>query len=207
MIGGMTALPPPRPGNGTGRRLVRCVVPAAAALVLATPVTTWWLVGDQSTVAVSAGRDYAFTPWGISPVAAQAAGIGSLGLAMAAMLVLGWAARRHLFDARWWLVLISLLAAGVIAGAGWRVMTAGVIGANIGAGMVIMIGGPLFATLLVSALAGARYLLARAHRARTRPLARRPDELTPSHPRNMRHEITAYRRALCKVVAPGMISR
>lgn len=97
----MTALPPPRPGNATRRTLVRwAVVPAAAALVLATPVTTWWLVGDQSTVPVSAGRDYAFTPWDISPVAARAAGIGSLVLAAAAMLVLGWAARRHLFDAR-----------------------------------------------------------------------------------------------------------
>lgn len=64
-------------------------------------------------------------------------------------------------------MLISLLAADFIAGAGWRVMTAGVIGANIGAGMVIMIGGPVFAALLVSALAGARYLLAPAHRART----------------------------------------
>lgn len=55
----------------------------------------------------------------------------------------------HLFDARWWSVLVPLMAAGFITGAGWRVMTAGVIGANIGAGLVVLFGSPLVAALLV----------------------------------------------------------
>jgi hypothetical protein len=44
-----------------------------------------------------------------------------------------------------------LLVAGMIMAYGYRVMTAGVIGANIGAGIIIMFGTPLVLGLLVSA--------------------------------------------------------
>jgi len=53
------------------------------------------------------------------------------------------------------------MAAGFITGAGWRVMTAGVIGANIGAGFVIMVGSPLVTALLVWAVARSIYLVHR----------------------------------------------
>jgi hypothetical protein len=144
---------------------------AAAGLVLAAPVVTWWLVGDLSTVPASLSPDYAFRPFDISPGVARAAGIGSLVLALAALPVLGWAAPLHLFDDRWWSVLVPLLAAGFIAGAGWRVLTAGVIGANIGAGFVVLFGGPVFAVLLVWALARSVYLLGRARRKRIPPIS------------------------------------
>ena len=62
----------------------------------------------------------------------------------------------------------ELLAAGFIAGASWRVMTAGVIGANIGAGLVIMLGGPLVLGLVIWALAFSVHL-ARAGGAGTPP--------------------------------------
>lgn len=68
---------------------------------------------------------------------------------------------RRVLDARWWSVLVPLLAAGFITGAGWRVMTAEVIGANIGAGFVILFGSPVVAALLTWALARSIYL---AHR-------------------------------------------
>jgi hypothetical protein len=55
-------------------------------------------------------------------------------------------------------VLIPLLAAGFIAGAGWRVLTAGVVGTNIGAGFVTIIGGPLVVVLVAWALGYALYL-------------------------------------------------
>jgi hypothetical protein len=77
------------------------------------------------------------------------------------LLVLLWFTVRHLFDARWWSVLVPLMAAGFIAGAGWRVMTAGVIGANIGAGLVVLFGSPLVAALLVWAVARSIYLVHR----------------------------------------------
>jgi hypothetical protein len=127
------------------------IVPSALALVLAAPVATWWLVGDQSTVPVSMDPCYTVRPWPIGPAAARVAGIGSLAVAGLAA-VLGWATLRRLLDIRWWAVLVPLLAAGFIAGARWRVMTAGVIGANIGAGLVILIGGPTVLGVLIWAL-------------------------------------------------------
>jgi hypothetical protein len=144
------------------------VVVAAAALVIAVPVAIWWVAGDQSTVQVSA--DYAFRPFDVSVGAERIAGIGSTVLAVVALLTLAWATRRHLLDARWWMVLIPLLTAGLIVGFGWRVMTAGVIGANIGAGLVVLLGGPAVATLLIWATAYSIHLLHRRRNARIRPV-------------------------------------
>jgi hypothetical protein len=166
------------------------VVPAALGLVLAVPVATWWLVGDLSTVPVSVGRDYAFQPWPIGLAVARVAGAGSLVIGTVAVVVLGRAAARRVLDIRWWAVLVPLAVAGFIAGAGWRVMTAGVIGTNIGAAFVVFFGGPVVLVLLVSALGYAVYLLARAGQGknparqpgqhvnprRDTPPAHRPDE-------------------------------
>lgn len=164
-----------RSSGGPERAFARwAVVPAALGLVLATPIATWWLVGDLSTVPLSASPDYAFHSWPIGPAAARASGIGSLVVAAVMMGVLGWATLRRLLDIRWWAVLALLLAAGFIAGAGWWVMTAGVIGANIGAGWVIISGGPILLMLLVWALAISVYLWSRAGHARKKPVSR-PD--------------------------------
>jgi hypothetical protein len=164
----MATLPDPGSTGGPERIPARWAAAAAAlGLVLAVPVATWWLVGDLSTVPVSAGRDYAFQPWPIGPVVARAAGAGSLVMGAVAVVVLGWAAVRRVVDIRWWAVLGPLAVAGFIAGAGWRVMTAGVIGANIGAAFVVLLGGPIVLVLVVWALAFAAYLLSRTGHART----------------------------------------
>jgi hypothetical protein len=89
------------------------------------------------------------------------------------VVTLGWATLRRLLDARWWGVLVPLLAAGFIAGAGWRVMTARVIGANIGAGFVVLFGGPIFVLLVAWALVFSVFLLSLARRARTTPTGSR----------------------------------
>jgi hypothetical protein len=73
-------------------------------------------------------------------------------VAIAAALLLTWASLRHRLDLRWWSVLGPLLLAGVLAGFGWRVFTAGVIGANIGAGLQAFFVGPVIAALLVWAV-------------------------------------------------------
>jgi hypothetical protein len=109
-------------------------------------------LGDQSTVPPS-DADYAFRPLLIGAGAERAVGIGSVLLVVVALSVLVWATHRHLFGRRWWIVLGLLLAADFIIGSGWRVMTAGVIGANIGAGLVVMFGGPVLVVLLIGALA------------------------------------------------------
>lgn len=141
----------------------------ALGLVLAMPVATWWLIGDLSTVSPRASPDYAFRPWRIGPAVVRTAGIGSLVVGAATMVVLLRATFRHMLDALWWAVLVPVLCAGLVAGAGRRVMTAAVIGANIGAGFVIIFGGPLVFVLMAWALAYSLYLLARARRARSSP--------------------------------------
>jgi hypothetical protein len=173
-----------RSPGGPERALARwAVAPAALGLVLAMAIATWWLVGDLSTVPLSASPDYAIRPWRISPAAARAAGIGSLVVAAVTMAVLGWATLRRVLEVRWWVVLVALLAAGFIAGAGWRVMTAGVIGANIGAGFVILLGGPIFVALVVWALANSVHLLSRANHARTVSTPSLAHERRTSHER------------------------
>ncbi len=165
------------PGSGSEpehRSVWRVLLPAAVGLVLATPVVTWWLVGPLNTAPARIGLDYAFRPWPISPAMARAAGI------TAAVL------------ARWWAVLLPLLAAGFIAGAGWRVMTAGVLGSNIGAGFVVLFGGPLVAILVAWAL-GYSFHLARQDR-RTLPSGRRA-----SHPERMLWAALLAMVALCSV--------
>jgi hypothetical protein len=132
---------------------VKWLVPlAAAALLLAVPVATWWLVGDQSTVPLSADPDYFIRPFRISPALERAWGLGSVLMAIAAGLLLTCASLRHDLDLRWWSVLGPLLAVGVLIGFGWRVFTAGVIGANIGAGLLTFFVGPIIAALLAWAV-------------------------------------------------------
>ncbi len=126
------------PGSASGperRSAWRVLLPAAVGLVLATPVVTWWLIGPLNTAPARVGLDYAFRPWPISPAVTRAAGFTAAVLAVVSLTVLISAITRRLLDMRWWAVLLPLLAAGFIAGAGWRVMTAGVLGSNIGAGL------------------------------------------------------------------------
>lgn len=95
----------------------------------------------------------------ISPRLERVIGIASLLLTVLGAAALTWASVRHGFDLRWWLVVGPALASGALVGLAWRVFTAGVIGANIGAGCLLMFGGPLLALLLAWAIAFAVYLL------------------------------------------------
>ena len=155
----MTMIGRPTPAiRAKGARAWLLLLSAAVTLALATPIATWWLVGPLKTAPARVGLDYAFRPWPISPVAATATGIAAAMLAVMSLALLIWATARHRLDARWWRVLIPLLVAFFIAGAGWRVLTAGVLGSNIGAGIVIVIGGPLVLVLVAWALGYALYL-------------------------------------------------
>src|SRR5919109_4625359 len=86
--------------------------PVAAALVAAFPVATWWVVGDLSTVPASARPDFAFRPFTFSHGIILAAGIGSVSLTVLTLTWLTWATVGRRFDARWWTVIVPLLAAG-----------------------------------------------------------------------------------------------
>lgn len=140
----------------------RLFLPAAVGLILATPAATWWLVGPLNTAPAPVGLDYTFRPWRISLLVARAAGMTATALALVSLAILIWATVRRLLEARWWLVLLPLLAAGFIAGAGWRVMSAGVLGSNIGAGFVVLFGWPLAAVLVAWALGYSFHLVGQA---------------------------------------------
>lgn len=157
------------PGSASGSEsgpVWRVLLPAAIGLVLATPVATWWLVGPLHTAPARVGLDYAYRPWPISPAVARAAGITATAFAVVGLTVLIWATARRLLDARWWAVLLPLLAAGFIAGAGWREMTAGVLGSNIGAGFVVLVGWPVIAILVAWALGYSFHLARHGHRGK-----------------------------------------
>lgn len=125
------------------------VLAGAVALVLAVPVAAWWLIGDRySTLYPSPISSSVIRPFPISPAAERAAGTGAVLAVIVAAAWLTWASLRHGFDLRWWSVLGPLLLAGILAGFGWRVLTARMDGANIGAGCLILSGGPVVAALL-----------------------------------------------------------
>jgi hypothetical protein len=140
------------------------VMLAATGLLIATPVATWWLVGDRTESSAGTDLDYAVRPVELDPAVERLVGTGSVLTVAVTVLLLTRASRRHQLDPRWWSVVVPLLVAGVIVGAGWRVITAGVIGANIGAGFVVLVGGPLVAALLLWAMFRSLYLLRSAHR-------------------------------------------
>jgi hypothetical protein len=121
---------------------------AAVLVVLAVPVVTWWLVGDQSTTSPD-NADYVLRPpFRLSNRARRALGIGALVVTLAAAASLIGASASHSFDPSWWSVVGPLLLLGILLGLGWRVITAGVIGANIGAGLFVFFIGPVILALV-----------------------------------------------------------
>jgi hypothetical protein len=142
----------------------RGMLSAGAALVLGVPVAAWGLMGQQNYDGLPASElDYAYQPWDIGD--GVAAGVGGLALVLAgigaAVLVRG--ARRGAVDRRWWGVLGPLVVVGLMAGVGWRILTAGVVGANIGAGLLLIFGTPVAAGLVLWALGRGVWLATRRH--------------------------------------------
>ncbi|MFE8991725.1 hypothetical protein ACFYMI_28685 [Streptomyces collinus] len=142
----------------------RGMVAAGAALVGGVPVAAWGLMGQQNHAGLPASElDYAFQPWDIGDGVAAVAGGLALVLAVAGAVVLVRGTLRGAMDRRWWGVLGPLVVLGLLAGVGWRILTAGGIGANIGAGLLIIFGTPVAAGLLLWALAWAFWLVTQRH--------------------------------------------
>src|SRR5215469_7605956 len=121
---------------------------AAVLIVLAVPVVTWWLTGDQSTTRPN-NADYVLRPpFRFSNKATRALGAGALAVTVAAATLLIGASASHSFDLRWWSVIGPLMLLGILLAVGWRVFTAGVVGANIGAGLFAFLAGPVILALV-----------------------------------------------------------
>ncbi len=126
---------------------------AGGVLVSGVPVAAWGLMGqDDAQVLQQSQLDHDYRPLTLPVGLETALGIGALLLAGAGAVLLVRAQRRGAFDRRWWQVLAPLVAAGLIVGAGWRVVNAGGTPDNIGAGLVVLFGGPFVVALALWAL-------------------------------------------------------
>ena len=141
----MWAIRQSNPGDG-------CIPATAVAGLAAVPVAAWWIIGDQSYESgAQEGHvelDYVITPLALPGAFDRGVGIAAVAIVAVALIVLVVHARRTHWDHRWLGPLITAALIGISCGYGWRVMTAGVIGANIGAGLVVLFGGPLVIVLL-----------------------------------------------------------
>jgi hypothetical protein len=134
---------------------------AAVALVATVPVAIWGLWGQQNAPGVPPSElDYAYRPWDLPPGLDTALGWGALILTLATTAALVLDTVRQQLDARWWSVLAPLVVAGLAVGSGQRVLTAGGIGANIGAGIALLLVAPATAALILGAAGRAVWVFA-----------------------------------------------
>jgi hypothetical protein len=124
-------------------------VVAAIALILATPVATWSLTGDLSEPI--SDPDYLIRPLVLPRAVEIVLLVISGAVVVGATAYLVYQRRTRRMDRKWVPPIVLLVVAGVVVGSGWRVLTAGVGGANIGGGMVILFGGPFVLALVIAA--------------------------------------------------------
>jgi hypothetical protein len=137
---------------------------AGLAPVLASPVITYALMGDQSST-TDPNPNYFIHPLSISPSTVTTIALIATVLALLGLGVLVPRWNEGSLHAAWKRVVVCLVVVGVIVGAFYRVATAAVIGANIGAGVMVFFAGPLLLALLAGAVFSAR----KARKAMTTP--------------------------------------
>lgn len=151
-------------------------VVAMVTLVVSSPVAAWWLVGPNPGSEIAGDPtlspndyDYMFRPPSIDPAVERIVGGGAVvaGLVAAAVLVVAVRSRR--IDRRWWSPVIALVLAGIIVGTAARVMTAAVIGANIGGGIMLLFGTPVVLVLVAGGIVRSAQILRTADVSRTVP--------------------------------------
>lgn len=100
----------------------------------------WWLIGDLSSVGFAPDElDYMVRAPEFLERHAAAAGVVGAVLTGACAAMLGWLYIRGHIERRWPAVVAEVAVLGVLAGGAARIVTAGVIGANIGGGLVVLI--------------------------------------------------------------------
>ncbi|MER8231238.1 hypothetical protein [Streptomyces sp. NPDC094049] len=130
----------------------RTNIAAGTALVIAAPVALWGLMGQQDSEGFARSElTYSVEPYRALEGWATGIGVAALLLTTVATVLLVHAGRARTMAPHRWLVLLPLIAAGLFAAWGHRVLTAGEIGANIGAGLVLF-GAPFALALVVVAL-------------------------------------------------------
>lgn len=124
-----------------------------AGIALATPFLVWFAIGDRSFRGTGGvGLSHGYGPYQVGPESGYIVGGTAVVVAAASLAALVIRSRHGAADKRTWAVVAALAMAGAVAAAGWRVMTAGGVGANIGAGFVLLLAPMLIAGLLVWAI-------------------------------------------------------
>ncbi|MCP3804442.1 hypothetical protein NLX83_34760 [Allokutzneria sp. A3M-2-11 16] len=133
------------PEAGADRHPARAPLRSQVRLLASGALAAWWLVGDLSPEMPPGTRlDYLVRPVPIvsmSPAIDVLLGSLALALASATLLVTATTAARS----RWLGQFLGALALGGLVGFFCRILTAGGIGANIGGGLVLLLGLPLLA--------------------------------------------------------------
>ncbi|MEX5710636.1 hypothetical protein AB1484_20565 [Parafrankia sp. FMc6] len=164
----MRTSPPTRKPTSTPARALHRG--AAIVLIAAVPVGVAGLLGqDYEQGRPRSELSYEVRPPDIPAGWMTTVGIVALLLAVAAASLLLHRGRSGDADRHQWQVLWPLVGVGVILGLGYHIATAGVIGANIGFGLVLLFGVPLAVVLLLVAVARAWALRAEDRRHASRP--------------------------------------
>ena len=129
---------------------------AAVALVLATPVAAWLLVGDLSATEFD-DLDYLWRAPALPAAVELVLGVLAALIAVASATVLAVALYRGQVRRQWSATVVPLCVAGALVGYAGRVVSAGGIGANIGGALMIGLAGPLVLALVVAAAWNAWY--------------------------------------------------
>ncbi|MEQ3549163.1 hypothetical protein WIS52_01660 [Pseudonocardia nematodicida] len=119
------------------------VITTVLAAVGAT-VGTWYLVGDLTTVPAADRPDRMVVLPEIPPVVEHGAGVLALGVLLGCLVAVARGVSA-------WLSVALVVVAGLLLGFTGRVVTAGVIGANIGGGIAVMVLVPVAAVLVLAA--------------------------------------------------------
>jgi hypothetical protein len=135
----------------------------AAIVVLATPFASWWLIGDLSERAPCPPPrmpclDYVAHAPDVPSGIVAAAGAVALFAALVAFGLLARGVVRAQIDRRYAAVVGPLVFAGVLVVYCGRVLTAGVHGANIGAGLAVIFGVPMFVIAIGVAVGSAVWI-------------------------------------------------
>ncbi|SDI99304.1 hypothetical protein SAMN05444157_1175 [Frankineae bacterium MT45] len=111
-------------------------VELAGALILIAAgggALSYWLIGDQS---FPGGEDHFFGPYQVNVTLLRVLGVvATLGFVYGLVTVVR-RQRQRAYSVAWIVAALALIAAGAATGFFWRVATATVVGANIGAGLL-----------------------------------------------------------------------
>lgn len=153
--------PPPTTARPTRRPTAWWARLASAVLIVAVPMATWWLVGPNPGNEIGSDPtlrpddyDYLFHPPTIDAGLERVVGVMAVVAVVVSLGSLAVAVRRRRIDRRWRGPIVAACVVGVIVGLAERVMTAAVVGANIGGGFFLLFGTPTVLVLLGASVIG-----------------------------------------------------